>query len=241
MSPHLEIGLRAAAAFFLVMFLTRLIGKEQIGQLTVGDFVNAIAIGSIAASMATDHKENVIYYVIGILVFGLLTYFVNYVALKSRWARKILESEPVVVIQNGKLLEKNMGKMRYSVDNLLMQLREKNIFNIGEVEFAVAEPNGELSVLLKTQHQPVTPQDLQLSTQYQGMPTELIIDGKIIRQNLQQNNLSEEWLYNELKKQGINSIEAVVLASIDTAGKLYIDKYQDDLPYKQDITDKEKT
>lgn len=241
MSPHVEIGLRAAAAFFLVMFLTRLIGKGQMGQLTVSDFVNAIAIGSIGANMATDHKENVIYYVIGIIVFGGLTYLSNYIALKSRPVRELLEGEPTVVIQNGKLLENNMRKMRYSVDNLLMQLREKDIFNIAQVEFAVAEPNGKLSVLPKSQHRPATPHDLQLPTKYQGMTSEIIMDGKIIRQNLQQNNLSEEWLMQELTKQNVADPKQVILATLDTDGNLYVDKYENSLPYQQDITDKEKT
>lgn len=127
MTPHLEITLRAVGAFLGVLLLTRLIGKEQLGQLTVGDFVNAIAIGSIAAAMATDHKENVSYYIIGIAVFAGLTILTNYVSLKSRTARKILEGEPVVVIHNGKILEKNMSKQRYSIDSLNMQLREKNV------------------------------------------------------------------------------------------------------------------
>lgn len=238
MGPHVEIGLRAVVAFFLVLFLTRLIGKGQMGQLTVSDFVNAIAIGSIAANMATDHKENASYYVIGIIVFAALTYLTNFLALKFRPVRKVLEGEPTVVIQNGKMLEKNMRKMLYSVDHLLMQLREKNVFNIADVEFAVAEPNGKLSVLLKSQHQSVTAQDLQLPTRYEGMVSEIIMDGKIIKQNLAQNNLTEDWLYNELKKQGITDPRQVALASLDTDGKLYVDKYDDKLPYQQDITDK---
>lgn len=240
MSPHVEIAIRAVGAFILVLLLTRLVGKEQMGQLSVSDFVNAIVIGSIAANMATDHKENVIYYIIGIVVIGGLTYLINYIALKSRSARKILEGEPTVVIHNGKMLEKNMGKMRYSVDHVTMQLREKNVFNIADVEFAVVEPNGELSVLLKSQKQPLTPQDMQIATSYQGIPSELVVDGEIIYQNLHQNRLSKAWLMAELKKQGINDVKDVMYASLDNAGNLYIDKHQDNLTYIHDITDKMK-
>jgi uncharacterized membrane protein YcaP (DUF421 family) len=239
-SPHVEIAIRAVGAFILVLLLTRLVGKEQMGQLSVSDFVNAIVIGSIAANMATDHKENVIYYIIGIVVIGGLTYLINYIALKSRSARKILEGEPTVVIHNGKMLEKNMGKMRYSVDHVTMQLREKNVFNIADVEFAVVEPNGELSVLLKSQKQPLTPQDMQIATSYQGIPSELVVDGEIIYQNLHQNRLSKAWLMAELKKQGINDVKDVMYASLDNAGNLYIDKHQDNLTYIHDITDKMK-
>ncbi|MEG6615153.1 DUF421 domain-containing protein [Peptococcaceae bacterium 1198_IL3148] len=238
MNPHFEIAIRAVGAFFAVLIITRVLGKEQMGQLAVSDFVNAIAIGSIAANMATDHKENVSYYIIGIIIFGGLTYAINYVALKSRTARKILEGEPTVVIHNGKLLEKNMAKMRYSVDHVTMQLREKNVFNIADVEFAVAEPHGELSVLLKSDKQPLTPRDVNIATDYQGVPSELIVDGKIIYQNLQQNNLSKDWLLTELNKQGVSNVKDVVFASLDSAGNLYVDKYQDQLTYVQDISDK---
>jgi len=239
-NPYLEIALRAVAAFLGVILVTRVVGKQQLGELTVSDFVNAIAIGSIAAAMATDHKENVIYYIIGITIFGGLTYLTNFAGLKSRAARKLLEGEPTVVIHNGKILEKNMSKERYNMDNLTMQLREKNVFNISDVEFAILEPNGKLSVLLKSDKQPVTTGDIGVTTQYEGVASELIVDGKLIQQNLQQNNLSKEWLITQLQKQGIKSIEEVSFASLDTSGNLYVDKYHDNLQYVEDITDEEK-
>ncbi|ABO50655.1 protein of unknown function DUF421 [Desulforamulus reducens MI-1] len=229
MSPIWEIALRSIGAFFALLVITRIVGKEQLGQLTVSDFANAIAIGSIAASMATDHKENVNYYIIGIIIFGSLTYLTNLISLKYRPARKMLEGEPTVMIHNGKVLEKNMSKERYSMDNLTMQLREKNIFNIADVEFAVLEPNGRLSVLLKSNKQPLTASDLKISTNYIGIPSELIVDGKLIKQNLTQNNLSEQWLMDQLKKQGIHNVNEVTYASLDTSGNLFVDKKQDDL------------
>ena len=238
MNPYFEITLRAVGAYISMLVITRLVGKEQLKELTPGDFVNAIAIGSIAAEMASDHKENVIYYIIAITIFGALTYFTNLLALKYRPARKLLEGQPVIVVHNGKLLEKNMAKERYSIDNLSMQLREKNVFNIADVEFAVLEPNGLLSVLLKSDKQPLTPSDLNISTQYKGISSELIIDGKVIQQNLAQNNLSEQWLMEQLKQQDIDSVNKVNFASLDTSGRLYIDKKQDDLLYSQEISDK---
>ena len=131
-----------------------------------------------------------------------------------------------------------MKKLIYHVDDLMMQLRDKNVFNIADVEFAISEPNGKLSVLLKSQKRPVTPHDLQLSTTYEGVPSEMISDGIVIMQNLKQNNLTEEWLYGELEKQGINSVKEVFYASLDSNGHLYIDKKQDDLGNITDITDK---
>jgi len=236
-NPFLEILLRGLGAFLMVLIITRIVGKTQVGQLTVSDFINAIVIGSIAAAMVTDLRESVRYYAFGLALFGLLTVGAEYLAMKSRPARKLIEGEPTILIHNGKILEDNMKKLLYHLDDLMMQLREKNVFNIADVEYAIAEPNGALSVLLKTQKRPLTPQDLQLPTKYEGVPSELVVDGVVIQQNLKQNNLTEEWLYRELEKQGIKSVKEVAYASLDTNGNLYVDKRQDALGHVTDITD----
>ncbi|MEW5762972.1 MAG: DUF421 domain-containing protein [Bacillota bacterium] len=238
MNPFLEIFLRALGAFVGVIVIARFIGKSQVGQLTISDWVNGIVIGSIAAGLAADIRTSPWYYVLGLVVFTGMTALVQYVGLKYRPARKLFEDEPTVIIHNGKILENNMARMRYNMDNLMMQLREKGYFNIGDVEFAVLEPNGELSVLPKSQKRPVTPADLNLPTQYEGMVTELVVDGVIIEQNLRQNNLNEEWLLGELQKQGVHSLNEVAYAGLDANGNLYVDRKQDTLEYVQDITDK---
>ena len=238
MNPFLEILIRGAGAFIIVLIITRVVGKTQIGQLTVSDFVNAIILGSIAAGMVTDLKENGRYYVFGLVLFGLFTIGAEYLSMKYRPARKLIEGEPTIVIHNGKILEDNMKKLIYHIDDLMMQLREKSVFNISDVEYAISEPNGELSVLLKSQKQPLTPGDLQLSTSYEGISSELIIDGVVIQQNLKQNNLTEEWLYRELEKKGVKSVKNVMYASLDTGGNLYVDKRQDTMQHITDITDK---
>ena len=110
------------------------------------------------------------------------------------------------------------------MENLLAQLREKNVFNIADVEFAVAETNGGLSVLMKSQRRPVTPRDLGIPTQYEGLPSEIIVDGLVVYQNLQQNNLDEQWLITELKNRGYNSPREIKYASLDVDGNLYIDE-----------------
>ncbi|RJQ24493.1 MAG: DUF421 domain-containing protein [Peptococcaceae bacterium] len=238
MNPFLEVLLRSAGAFVGVVFITRMVGKSQVGQLTISDWVNGVVIGSIAAAMAVDLKTNVSYYVFSLFVFMVLTITAQWAGLKFRPAHKMLNDEPTVVVHNGKILERNMERMRYTVDDLTSQLRQKNAFNIADVEFAVAEPNGELSVLFKSQEAPLTPADLNVPTKYRGVPSELVIDGTIIKQNLKQNDLTEDWLLGELKRQGIQSLKEVLYASLDTDGNLYVDKRQDQMDYVQDVTDK---
>ncbi|MFZ5643728.1 MAG: YetF domain-containing protein [Bacillota bacterium] len=237
MNPFIEVFIRSVGAFFVVLIITRIIGKTQIAQLNVTDFVNAIVLGSIAGVMATNTAENAWYYAFGLLVFGSLTFGTEYLSLKYRPARKLLEGEPTVVIHNGKVLENNMRKMTYNMDDLTMQLRGKNIFNISDVEFAVLETNGDLSVLPKSPKQPVTLEDMNLPGKYQTIASELIVDGEVIRQNLIQNNLSEEWLYQQLENQNIKDIGSVLFASLDSQGNLYVDLKKDNLQSPRDITD----
>jgi len=237
LNPYLEVLIRSIGAFFGVVLITRIIGKTQIAQLNVTDFVNAIVIGSIASILATDTSENVWYYALGLLVFGSLTYGTEYFSLKYRPARKLLEGEPTVVIHNGKILESNMKKLTYNMDDLTMQLREKNIFNLSDVEFAILETNGNLSVLPKSTKQPVTLEDIYLPGKYKGLSAELIVDGVIIEKNLKENNLNRDWLYQQLRNQNIEDISKVSFASLDTDGNLYVDVKEDNLQSPRDITD----
>lgn len=230
----LEVFLRGTGAFLAVILITRVVGKSQMGQLTVTDFVNGIVVGSLAAAMVVDLRTPVAYYIFSLVLIAALTIAVECLTLKNRIIRKIFEDEPTIVIHNGKVLEDKMARMRYHMDDLMMLLREKNVFNIADVEFAVAEPNGELSVLLKSQKRPVTPKDLQMPTEYEGMPAELIMDGVVIEQNLVQNGLTRDWLFGELEKRGIDKVQNVMLASLDTQGNLYIDLRRDVI---EDYTD----
>ncbi|MCG9966440.1 DUF421 domain-containing protein [Pelotomaculum terephthalicicum JT] len=238
MNDYLEILIRSLGAFAGVIFITRLVGKSQVGGLNIADWVNGIVIGSIAASLATDLKTPAGLYAFALLIFLVLTMAAEWVGVKYRPVHKLLSDDPTIVVHNGVILEGNMHKMRYTVDDLTSQLRQKNVFNIADVEYAIAEPDGELSVLLKSRVAPVTPQDLQMPSKYKGVPSELVIDGVIIRQNLKQNNLEEDWLLGELQKQGIQSLQEVFYASLDQDGNLYVDKKQDKMAYTQDITDK---
>ena len=138
-----------------------------------------------------------------------------------------------MVIQNGKILAKNMARCRYNIDDLLLQLRTQGVFNVADVEFAVLESNGSLSVLPKSHKKPVTREDLNVPSGYEGLCSELIVDGEVIYQNLQQNNLDEAWLIHELERQGVHSPKEIMLASLDTGGNLYVDKKVDGLQATQ--------
>ena len=129
----------------------------------------------------------------------------------------------MIFVKNGKLVEENITKMHYNIDEVLAALRYKGIYNLSDLEFAVLEVDGSISVLEKSQCRPLTPKDLNIPTQYEGLPSVVVTDGKILPENLRKNNLTISWLENKLKEQGVNDISHVFLASLATDGSLYVD------------------
>lgn len=204
--------------------------------MTFFDFVVGIVMGTIGGGYIIANINSPLA-MLSPLILAVLSVGVAFLTVKSLPARKLLLGEPLIVIQNGKILENNMLKTRYNLNHLEMQLREKDIFDITEVEFAVLEPNGVLSVLKKSQHLPVTMKDLKMPTQYKGIASEIIKDGNVIEQNLKQNNLDFGWLYDELRKRGIEKTADVVYASFQPDGNLYIDTRQDNLRYNIKVKD----
>lgn len=222
--------------FILLITLTRIIGKKLLAQMTFFDFVIGITIGTIGGAFVTTEVRG-FYVLLSPVVLTMAVVLTGYITLKSVPARKLLEGEPIVMIQNGKIYEQNMKKIRYHLDDLLMQLREKNIFDLSEVEFAVLEPHGKLSVLKKSQNLPLTPKDMGMSTAYKGLSSEIIRDGQIVDQNLRQNSLTRQWLFDELSRRSIKRVEDVFLATLSTDGKLYVDLRRDDPGYVQEVED----
>lgn len=161
----MEGVVRAVFAFIVLLVLTRLVGRQSFSQLTFFDFVTATAIGGMGALLATNLSVNIWGIFAALLTFMVLLILNGYLSLESRPLRKLLRGEPVMVVHNGKILEGNMALMRYSVDDLQTQLRERGYFNIADVEFAVLETDGQLSVLSKSQKRPVTPKDINIPTQ----------------------------------------------------------------------------
>lgn len=222
--------------FIMLVLLSRIIGKKLLSQMTFFDFVIGIVMGTVAGAFVVSEVQG-IWVMLSPPILTVLVLATAFLTVKSLPARKLLEGEPVVVIQNGKILEKNMLKLRYHLSDLEMQLRERGVFNISEVEFAVLEPHGYLSVLKKSQNLPVTMKDLGKPTRYKGMASEIILDGDVMEQNLKQNNLSFGWLYDELRKRGIERITDVVYANLQTDGTLYTDVREDRLGYVQKVED----
>lgn len=234
---YATVLIRTVLAFVTLFVVARLLGKQQLSQLTFYEYITGITMGDIAASIAIDAGRSPLYYMLALVAFAALTLGTGVITEKSRPLRKLIEGEPVVLVHNGKILEHNMAKSGYNMENLMMQLRERDAFDIREVEFAIAETDGYLTVLKKSQNRPVTPADLGVDTKYEGIPSEIIVDGQVIHQNLKQNHLDEAWLIARLQSMGYNSPQEIPYASLDSEGNLYVDDKRDRLDPMIDISD----
>lgn len=197
-------------------------GKREIGQLSAIDLVVAIVIAELAAIPLADLNIPLIRGILPIAILTLAQISLSLLCLKNNAFRRIIYGKPNILIANGKIQQKEMRKARYNMDDLLTQLRERNVFNIADVEFAVLETSGQLTVSLKSQKRPVSVGDLKIRTDYEGMPLTLIDDGEVNYEGLKDANLDIEWLKKELQKRNINSINQVFYASLSSNGDIYL-------------------
>lgn len=237
MSEGLVVLVRSIIGFFSLLIFAKLLGKEQISQLTFFDYVLGITIGSIAATLTTDLSSRAWPHFVGLLGWCVLGYLMEYITMKWRYAAKYIEGEPTIVIMNGKIMESTLKKTKYRVSDVMELLRNKDIFDLTQVDFAIIEPNGQLSVLRKPEYEPLTAMDISIKKNSSGISTELIYDGILFEENLRQLNKDRKWLLNQLKTHGIKDISEVFLATLNPAGSLYIDKYEDHIKKVTDIGD----
>lgn len=228
LNEALVVLARSLIAFFTLFIFARLLGKQEISQLSFFDYVLGITIGSIAATLSVDLSSRAWPHWVGLFTWTVTVFILQVLTLKSKKVNDYLVGEPTVLIKNGLIMEENMGKLRYTIADLLKQLRSKNVFDISQVDVAILETNGQLSVLLKPEYQYVTPKDLQLAPTASGVSTEVIYAGVVVDSNLSAVGLDRLWLNTQLKLQGINDPSEVFVASYNPASsKLYIDKYLD--------------
>ena len=227
MNEGLMTFIRGIIGFFTLLIFTRILGKQQVSQLTFFDYVVGITIGSTASSLTTDLTSRAWPHWVGLLTWTSLCFILQLITLKSKTAEKYLDGQPTIIISNGIILEKSMKKFRYTIGDLLAQLRDKGIFDLDDVAFAVLEKDGQLSILKKTECDFVSPKDLKLKVSPASIDYQVIYDGSIIAENLTTINRNEKWLMNKLKKQGISDTSEVFLATYNSSSGLHIDLYED--------------
>ncbi|MDP4272534.1 MAG: DUF421 domain-containing protein [Bacteroidota bacterium] len=208
--------------FVSLLVFTRFLGKTQVGQLTFYEYVSGITIGSLAATIAGSEADKVWNHYYDLILFVVLTYVVSVITIKSRPLRKLIEGSPTIVIENGQIIEENMHGLRYDIDELNGQLRQQGVLDPTEVQYAILETSGELSVIKKADYQTMTKSDFNIHLSDPSFPVELIMDGVIIERNLDYQNHSKAWLEQQLADRGIHDVSEVTYAVIDSKGQLFV-------------------
>lgn len=218
----LDVIFRALLSLIVLFLVTKLLGKKQVSQLSLFDYVIGISIGNFAAEMTTDLELSYVNGIVAVLVFGLVAFLVSHLTMKSIVLRRFFIGTPTVLIQNGKILVNNLRKCKLDINDLLEQCRVDGYFDIFQIEYALMEANGRLSILPKGEFLPVTINDMKLKKEQQGLCANVIIDGKIMDNNLNAIGKDKKWLNKELKVKGYRNISNVLLATIDNKEKMVI-------------------
>ncbi len=226
MPSWIDLIIRSFVFLALLFFMTKILGKKQISELSFFEYVSGITIGSIAGEAITGLEKNMFQGMVAVIIFSLATLFADILALKSKSFRDFIEGRGTVLIKDGKVLEENLKKEKYTIDELSALLRQKDIYRVADVEFAVLEPRGTLSALLKKENRPLTPKDLQMKVPAEKEPQTVIMDGSILDEALRSSGKSRGWLETELEKLEL-TLDNVFIGQVDSYGELTVDIYDD--------------
>lgn len=215
----LNVVFRALISLLTLFLITKLIGKKQVSQLSLFDYVIGISIGNFAAEMTINLDSEEIYGVVAVVIFGGIAYLVSVLTMKSIKLRRFFMGTPTILIEHGKIIEKNFYKVRYDINDMLEQCRVNGYFDISEIEYAIVEANGELSILPKIDNSPVTLKDMKIKSDKRGLCANVIIDGKVMNNNLDAIGKTRNWLEKELKIKG-KDVSNIILATVDINDKV---------------------
>src|SRR5690625_1540173 len=222
MLPMLYETIFGILALFI---LTKVLGKTQIAQLTAFDFIAAIVLGELVGNALFDKKAGLLDIGYVIFLWGAILYLIEIITQKFKRSRFILEGKPALIIHEGKLIYEEMRKNKIDIEELQQLLRMKDVFALQEVEYAILETNGEISVVKKAEYQTPSKKDLNVAPSEPQIAITVITDGEMVKDNLAEADITEEWLLEELKRQNYDDLKEVFYAEYLKNKKLFI------LPY----------
>lgn len=205
-----------------IFILTKLMGYRQMSQMSMFDYIIGITIGSIAAEMATSLEENFIQPLTAMIVYSLAALTLAVITSKSIKARRLIEGAPLVLLNHGELYRSNLKKAKMDVTEFLAQCRVNGYFDISKLECAILEGNGKISLLPKVEERPLTPSDVQITPEQDYMVANVILDGKVMSENLKHMGKDEKWLHSQITARGAKQVEDVLLATCDRSDKVTV-------------------
>lgn len=226
MQNWIQILIRPLSLLFLVLVLIRIMGKRSISRMAPFNFVSYVVIAIIAALISVNIITNFAFGLISLGVWVLIPILLDYLSIKSKLIHDWVNGKETVLIKHGKIMEESLLQVRLTGEELLRELRSKNAFNLADVEFAVMEATGDISVYLKSDKKPVTAHDLGRKVAPQAEPQTVILDGNALDEPLSSLGLNREWLKVQLENLGV-SIDNVFIGQVDSSGDLYVDLFDD--------------
>ena len=222
MSNFFNICFRTILVLIILFFITKMMGKKQISELNFFDYVVGITIGSIAADISLDIEKDMIAGIAALFIYGFISYIISFVSIKSILARRFFIGVPTVLVEKGEIIESGLKKSKIDVNDLLMEARENGYFNLDKIDYALMEVNGNISFLPKEKEKPVTKKDMKIKCSNEGLTVNAIIDSKYMVNNMKAINKDKEWLDHELKVNGYDNYDNILLATIDNNYKVTI-------------------
>ncbi|WP_281888991.1 DUF421 domain-containing protein [Paenibacillus sp. YYML68] len=219
--------LRTVLVYIFVFLMMRIMGKREIGKLSIFDLVISIMIAEIAVFVLDDIRKPIIEGLLPMVTLVGIQILIAFISMKSERLRRLFEGRPAVIMEHGRMNQSEMAKQRYNLDDLLHQLRQNKVLNPADVEFAILEPSGKLTVARKDQLASIkttSKSEPKHSIRYEGLPLPLIMDGKVQEESLAKLDQTRFWLKRELQQRGVNDFKDVFFCSIDHRGKWFIDK-----------------
>ena len=205
-----------------IFILTKLMGYRQMSQMSMFDYTNGITIGSLAAQLPTSLEDDFTRPLMAMIVYGVSTFLISVLSNKFVKVRRIIEGKPLILLNNGELYRKNLRKAKIDVSEFLEQCREQGYFDVSKLETAILEGNGRISFLPKAADRPLTPSDVNLAATQDFMVANVILDGRIMSENLKNTGNDEKWLISQIKGQGAKRVEDVLLATCDATNKVTV-------------------
>ena len=222
MSDLFKVLIKGYLSLIILFFVIKMLGKKQISQLNIFDYVIGISLGNLAAEMTINSDISIINGLLAMIIYGSCSLFVSFITNKSILARRFISGVPVVLIEHGKISKEQLKRVKIDVNDLLQDAREDGIFDISKVDYAIMEVSGKVTFLLKAEEEPVTAKDMKINVSNPGLTANLIMDGNIMYNNLKAFGKDEKWLTKKMKEQGYSNPKDIFLLVCNKDGNVTI-------------------
>ena len=217
-----SVILRTIIMLVILFILTKIMGKKQVSQMNIYDYLIGITIGSVAADISLDIKKDLVAGIVALIIYGLSGVLVTYLTLKSIKLRRLIMGTPTILINDGKIIEKNLRKEGIDINDLQEEARQAGYFDLSKVNYAVLEVSGKISFLAKASAEVITRKDMNIKAKDEGLCANIIIDGILLENNLDYMSKDKKWLDKELKKKGYQNYSSILLLTLDNNNKIVI-------------------